>query len=709
MHRPALTLPLAVCAALLLPPAAAEAYWKSWPFPPLDLGVNGSAALGTVATADFDGDGDLDIVARVNGSSLAWFENLGNRTFGAAQTLGGSVGFLGAGDWDGDGDADILTVPSLSVAVRTGDGQGGFASPVTVFDFAGPWPSGWPTKGSTIVPNGIVVSDLNGDGRVEVVLSLTNSAPGDPNALLIHMDPVLGGAPVLIDEKDVVGSGPPAVGDVDGDGQQDVVWLDKTGSFPSTLTWFERTGGSWGLGGGIGPDTSQAAVVADVYGLDGHADLLTTSGDLWWQDPCCEPYWTAYSYPGSGARHAFDFDHDGDLDLFLWSSDQFAEPAILENTNGVGTTWGERNNYIGNPLAVADLDGDGAQDVIGATWLGGAASGPLSVAFNPQTVHAILAPPNGAAGRTALIEATGSVEDFAFSATTIAQANEAVPPITENDQLGSTLTFPRSATGLCHSFTVRTLQSGAQLVFDDQEGSAAWDDALSIGDIDNHEQDSFRVTFDGAIPVHGFGLHLLDNITQTAESIRVFDPSGLDIGALLNIITYETIPDSSGNGTSFIGFWSAEPVGAIEFIENESGDDIGIERLAFATGWDTDGDALPDCQEQELTTGWNDPDSDDDGLTDGEEVATHGTNPLLADTDSDGLTDGEEVGTHGTSPLLADTDGDGYDDPTELDRGTDPLDALSFPPPQVPVAGALGMLLLGLALVTSGATRLRRR
>ena len=380
---------------------------------------------------------------------------------------------------------------------------------------------------------------------------------------------------------------------------------------------------------------------------------------------------------------------------------------FLENFDGIGTSWAGRWNGIAAPLAVADLDGDGALDLIGLTSVDASGRGPLAVAFNPQTVHAILAPPNGAAGRTALIEATGSVEDFAFSATTIAQANEAVPPITENDQLGSTLTFPRAATGLCHSFTVQALESGAQLVFDDQEGSAAWDDALSIGDIDNHESDSFLVTFDGAVPMHGFGLHLLDNSSEPGEQIWIFDPSGLDISDRLNVITYETIPDSSGNGTSFVGFWSAEPVGAFRFVEYEGGDDIGIERLSFATGWDTDGDTLSDCQEQSLTTDWNDPDTDADGLTDGEEVVTYGTDPLLADTDADGLTDGEEVVTHGTDPLLVDTDADGFDDPTEINLGSDPLDPLSFPPPQVPVAGVLGMLLLGLALMTTGATALR--
>lgn len=38
-----------------------------------------------------------------------------------------------------------------------------------------------------------------------------------------------------------------------------------------------------------------------------------------------------------------------------------------------------------------------------------------------------------------------------------------------------------------------------------------------------------------------------------------------------------------------------------------------------------------------------DPDSDDDGLLDGEEVNTYGTDPLVADSDGDGESDFHEV------------------------------------------------------------------
>jgi len=69
---------------------------------------------------------------------------------------------------------------------------------------------------------------------------------------------------------------------------------------------------------------------------------------------------------------------------------------------------------------------------------------------------------------------------------------------------------------------------------------------------------------------------------------------------------------------------------------------------------------------------WGNTDVDQDGLTNAQEEE-HGTNFELADTDGDGLTDGDEVNTYGTDPLNSDTDGDGISDGDEIANGTDPL------------------------------------
>lgn len=82
---------------------------------------------------------------------------------------------------------------------------------------------------------------------------------------------------------------------------------------------------------------------------------------------------------------------------------------------------------------------------------------------------------------------------------------------------------------------------------------------------------------------------------------------------------------------------------------------------------DDDGDGLTNARELELGTDLNNPDTDGDGLSDGEEVMVWGTNPTLRDTDGDTLSDGQEANDLGTSPTNVDTDGDGMNDNVDPD------------------------------------------
>jgi outer membrane protein OmpA-like peptidoglycan-associated protein len=91
---------------------------------------------------------------------------------------------------------------------------------------------------------------------------------------------------------------------------------------------------------------------------------------------------------------------------------------------------------------------------------------------------------------------------------------------------------------------------------------------------------------------------------------------------------------------------------------------------------DPDHDGLTNDQEKEFGTDKNNPDTDGDGLSDGDEVLKYKTSPTKADTDGDGLSDGQEINQYKTDPLKADTDGDGLNDGEEvLKYKTDPLKA----------------------------------
>lgn len=88
---------------------------------------------------------------------------------------------------------------------------------------------------------------------------------------------------------------------------------------------------------------------------------------------------------------------------------------------------------------------------------------------------------------------------------------------------------------------------------------------------------------------------------------------------------------------------------------------------------DDDEDGLNNGDEATLGTNPANPDSDGDGLKDGEEVHQYMTNPNKADSEGDGLNDGDEVKRYKTDPNKADTDGDGLADGDEVSRKTDPL------------------------------------
>ncbi|BDX04830.1 imelysin family protein [Planctobacterium marinum] len=131
------------------------------------------------------------------------------------------------------------------------------------------------------------------------------------------------------------------------------------------------------------------------------------------------------------------------------------------------------------------------------------------------------------------------------------------------------------------------------------------------------------------------------------------------------------------------------------FVLNSSGTDVltsngdGISRLTFGTQqtdiplaqpqydlWtsaDIDQDGLTKAEEDALGTDYTVADSDNDGLSDGDEINTYGTDATSSDSDNDGLSDSDEINTYNTSATQADSDGDGLSDGDEINvYQTDP-------------------------------------
>jgi len=126
-----------------------------------------------------------------------------------------------------------------------------------------------------------------------------------------------------------------------------------------------------------------------------------------------------------------------------------------------------------------------------------------------------------------------------------------------------------------------------------------------------------------------------------------------------------------------------------------------VSRFWITGGVDTDQDGIPDDIEVLLGLNPLNPDTNGNGIWDGDEDADGdglrnsweilwGYNPTLADSNSTGTPDGQrdpdadglanhQEQTVGTNPFQADTDGDGWPDETELTAGSNPIQPASRP------------------------------
>jgi len=121
---------------------------------------------------------------------------------------------------------------------------------------------------------------------------------------------------------------------------------------------------------------------------------------------------------------------------------------------------------------------------------------------------------------------------------------------------------------------------------------------------------------------------------------------------------------------------------------SEASEENNSIRKRVNSNLDADGDKLLDGDEARYGTDPNEDDTDNDGLTDYDEITVYGSNPLDADSDQDGLLDGGEI-ARSTDPRDADSDDDGFADGVEVSKGTDPLNPASYP------SGMVGLVVRG--------------
>jgi hypothetical protein len=294
------------------------------------LNALGSAGM-SVAVADFDGNGTLDIAAGDAAAGVTIWSNplTGTQSFATAWGSpvsvgdgGDSISALSAGDFDNDGQPDLV------------GGTEGAPSTVLIWRNPGtPFAGAWPTAavGTRTDPMyDLVVADFEPDGDVDIVSGEGSAGSGNvtlwPN-LLIHRDAAFDHTSTAVGALGYHDG--MMIGDFDRDGRPDVLCRDGDGN----LVVFENSGSPFGSG------------------------------------------WPRHEIaPFAGVRPlaVADINRDGTLEIIAGSTWGTARLEVWHATGAVfESSWDEQ--IIGNlpfhPQAadVDDVDGDGRPEVVVAT------------------------------------------------------------------------------------------------------------------------------------------------------------------------------------------------------------------------------------------------------------------------------------------------------------------------------------------------------
>ncbi len=274
----------------------------------------------------------------------------------ACSTAFTNVGFLAtaAGDFNGDGIPDVATINtnSMAVTILLGNGDGTFKTT------AGPTLSAYAT--------GVVASDFNGDGKLDLAVSLSAAdfySTGSMAILIGNGDgtfSISGGAPTVGNSPKVF-----AVADFNADGKMDLLVNESTG----TRILLGKGDGTFSQAPATG--LSVTLVVADMNG-DGFPNLMTgsypSSVSLGNGDGTFRPTSPGllFSSPPPPAV-AGDFNGDGIPDVAIIGS--FYSPVTIYLGNGDGTFTAvppgtnPSVNETGG-LAAVDLNHDGKLDLV---------------------------------------------------------------------------------------------------------------------------------------------------------------------------------------------------------------------------------------------------------------------------------------------------------------------------------------------------------
>ena len=323
----------------------------------------------SLTAADINMDGELDLITpNYQAQSVSIFLGNGDGTMGAGAvyaTASGPEGVVVA-DVDGDGRPDVMTANSGgsgSMSLLLGNGDGTLKANIDSVAGSG--------------AQGVAAADLNGDGKVD--LGVANRS-ADTISILINRPDLPAAALGYAAKADYATATNPysvAVGDFNDDGRRDAATACWGGDGVSVLL---GTGA-----GGFAPradyatDHSPSDVAVGDFNADGHQDLATSNANggnvsvlLGVGDGT---FGARVNYGAGGAPYSVvvgDFNRDGRQDLA--TCNQSASTVSVLRGNGNGTFQAKLDYSTAarpHDIKVGDFNGDGKQDLVTANYTAG--------------------------------------------------------------------------------------------------------------------------------------------------------------------------------------------------------------------------------------------------------------------------------------------------------------------------------------------------
>ncbi len=323
--------------------------------------INSGRNPSALAWADSNGDGLKDIwVAAADDATIEILPSRGSAQFGPTTPVQVAPSVIAHGDLNGDGHEDIVAAhPSLnSLTLMPGASRGIFPQTLTL--------------ATATQPSGLLVRDLDGDGRPEILV-----ASADAATLNIHKN--LGSAGSFnfgLPQEYAVEGGPSVIraGDLNQDGRIDVGVLNSTANSLTLL--FQQADGTFGVTSRLDTGSSPSDLLLGDFNRDGRIDLAVsqandgTVGVFRGNGPgtfqARVNYMTSVDFGSNPtALGLADFNSDGRSDIAVLNEGEASVSILLGTLSGEFVLASSTNSAGITPtsMTLGDFNHDGVADV----------------------------------------------------------------------------------------------------------------------------------------------------------------------------------------------------------------------------------------------------------------------------------------------------------------------------------------------------------